>query len=251
MKITSFGGTDIGKKRAKNEDAFLLNDQLFIYAVADGVGGNEGGEIASRMAVETLAASLQELLGEKGRTPPPSSESDPNTAALEHALTLANQTIRREQSLNPEISGMATTLTALLIGKGRLHLAHIGDSRAYLLRSGKFTQLTNDHSLVMEQLRAGAITSEQARMSPYRHVITRALGIDEEVKVDFSEHALQRDDRLLLCTDGLTGMIDDAEISRLLSTVTPDDAVRKLLTAANDGGGLDNITVVVVWVTEV
>jgi PPM family protein phosphatase len=252
MKITSFGGTDIGKKRAKNEDAFLLNDQLLLYAVADGVGGNEGGEIASRMAVETLAASLQELLGEKGWMPPSApSESDPDTAALEHALTLANQTIRREQSLNPEISGMATTLTALLISKERLHLAHIGDSRAYLLRSGKFTQLTNDHSFVMEQLRAGAITSEQARMSPYRHVITRALGIDEEVKVDFSEHALQRADRLLLCTDGLTGMIDDAEISRLLSTATPDDAVRKLLAAANAGGGLDNITVVVVWVTEV
>jgi serine/threonine protein phosphatase PrpC len=253
MKITSFGGTDIGKKRVKNEDAFLLNDKLFLYAVADGVGGNEGGEIASRLAVETLAASMQDLLGETDGMSPTAerSNNDPESMELKHALTLANQTIRREQSLHPELSGMATTLTALHLWKGRLLLAHIGDSRAYLLRYGKFTQLSNDHSFVMEQVRAGALTPEQARTSPYRNVITRALGIDDEVKADFSEQMLQRDDRLLLCTDGLTGMIGDAEISRLLTSGTPDEAVHKLLAAANDGGGLDNITAVVVRVMEV
>jgi len=253
MKTASFGGTDTGKKRTNNEDAYLLNDELSLYAVADGVGGNEGGEVASRMAVETLAASMPDLLGEKDRTPPTGglSRTDPDIMALTYALTLVNRTIRREQSDNPVLAGMATTLTALLLRKGRMFLAHIGDSRAYLLRSGKFTQLTSDHSVVAEQLRAGALTSEQARRSSYRHVITRALGIGEEVKADFTSQALQREDRLLLCTDGLTGVVGDAEISRLLSTAAPRDAVQKLLAAANDGGGLDNITAVVVWVTEV
>ena len=253
MKITSFGGTDTGKKRTNNEDAYLLNDQLCLYAVADGVGGNEGGEIASRIAVETIAVVVPDMLGEKDRTPPTAalSKTDPDNGALTYALTLANRNIRREQSQHPELSGMATTLTALLLRKGRLLLAHIGDSRAYLLRSGKFEQLTSDHSFVAEQLRAGALTPEQARTSPYRNVITRALGIDEEVKADFTSHAVLREDRLLLCTDGLTGLVNDAEIHRLLSTATPRDAVHKLLAAANDGGGIDNITAVVVWVAEV
>jgi protein phosphatase len=254
MKTTSFGGTDTGKKRANNEDSYLLNDQLHLYAVADGVGGSEGGEVASRIAVETIAVAVPDMLGEKDRTPPSGelSTTDPDTMALKYALTLANRNIRREQSHDPKLAGMATTLTSLLLRKGRLFLAHIGDSRAYLLRSGEFKQLTRDHSFVAEQLRAGAITSEQARTSPYRHVITRALGIDEEVKADFTGHALQREDRLLLCTDGLTGMVDDGEIHRLLSTAaTPRDVVQKLLTAANDRGGLDNITAVVIWVTEV
>ena len=253
MKIDSFGGTDIGKKRKNNEDAYLLNDELCLYAVADGVGGNEGGEIASRMAVETLSASMPDLLGEKDRTPPTGalSRTDPETMALTYAFTLANRTIRVEHTHNPGLAGMATTLTALLLRKGRMFLAHIGDSRAYLLRSGKFKQLTNDHSFVAEQLRAGALTPEQARTSPYRQVITRALGIDEEVKADVTSHALQREDRLLLCTDGLTGMVDDAEINRILSTAAPRDVVQKLLAAANDGGGIDNITAVVIWVTEV
>jgi serine/threonine protein phosphatase PrpC len=253
MKITSFGGTDTGKKRTNNEDAYLLNDQLCLYAVADGVGGNEGGEIASRIAVETIAAVVPDMLGGKDRTPPAGvqSKTDADTMALKYALTLANQNIRREQSHNPALSGMATTLTTLLLRKGRLFLAHIGDSRAYLLRSGKFEQLTNDHSFVAEQLRAGAFTPEQARTSPYRNVITRALGLEEDVKADISAYALQREDRLLLCTDGLTGVVDDAAIKRILSTAPPRDAVQTLLAAANDGGGIDNITAVVVWVTEV
>ena len=253
MKIASFGGTDIGKKRTNNEDAYLMNDELCLYAVADGVGGNEGGEVASRTAVETLAASMPDLLGEKDRTPPTGvlSSTESETMALTYALTLANRTIRAEQSHNPGLAGMATTLTALLLRKGRMFLAHIGDSRAYLLRAGKFKQLTNDHTFVAEQLRDGALTPKQARTSPYRHVITRALGIGAEAKADIASHALQREDRLLLCTDGLTGVVDDAEISRLLSTMTPRDAVQKLLAAANDGGGIDNITAIVIWVTEI
>ncbi len=253
MKITSFGGTDTGKKRANNEDAYLLNDELGLYAVADGVGGSEGGEVASRMAVETLAASLPDLLGDKDRTPPGGfvRAADPALSALQLAVTLSNRTIRQARTQTPALAGMGTTLTTLLLRDKHAFIAHVGDSRAYLLRSGEFTQLTNDHSLVGEQVRHGVITREQARTSPYRHVITRALGIDEEVMIDLAKHALLRGDRLLLCTDGLTEMVDDTEIGGILAGSDPREAVQKLIDVANRAGGVDNITAVVVWVTEV
>jgi protein phosphatase len=253
VKITSFGGTDTGKKRANNEDAYMLNDQLGLYAVADGVGGSEGGEVASRMAVETLAASVPDLLGDKESTPPGGliRTVDPAFSALQLAITLSNRTIRQARAETPALSGMGTTLTSLLLRHGHAFIAHVGDSRAYLLRSGEFRQLTNDHSLVGEQVRHGVITREQARTSPYRHVITRALGIDEEVKIDLEKHPLLRGDRLLLCTDGLTEMVDDMEIGGILGGADPREAVRKLIDAANRAGGVDNITSVVILIAEV
>jgi len=253
MKRTAFGNTDPGKKRANNEDALLLNDTMGLYAVADGIGGNEGGEVASSIAVETLAQAMPDLLGEKDRTPPVGRvrTDDPSASALREAFFLANRAIHQERSQNPGISNMGTTLTALLLRDKQAFIAHIGDSRAYLLRAGKLEQLTNDHSFVAEQVRAGTITQEQARSSPYRHMITRALGIAEDVKADLTNHALKKDDRFLLCTDGLTEMVADAEIGRVLATSSPEEAVQKLLDAANERGGVDNITAVVVWVTEV
>ena len=252
MKITSFGGTDPGKKRNNNEDAFLLDDTLNLSAVADGIGGNEGGEIASRIAVETFAEAMLDLLGEANRTPPSGlvSDVDPRLSALQLAITLSNRKIRQEGEENPSLSGMGTTLTALLLNKEQAYIAHIGDSRAYLLRSGEFRQLTMDHSFVAEQVAAGIFTLQQARLSPYRHVITRALGIDDEVRADFSTQTLKQGDRFLLCTDGLTEMVEDTEISGILAEYSPRDAVLKLLAAANERGGVDNITAVVVWVTE-
>jgi len=253
MKITSFGGTDTGKKRANNEDAYLLNDGLGLYAVADGVGGSEGGEVASRMAAETLAASLPDLLGDKDRTPPVGlvRTVDPAFSALQLAVTLSNRTIRQARAQTTALADMGTTLTTLLLRDKHAFIAHVGDSRAYLLRSGEFRQLTNDHSLVGEQVRHGAITREQARTSPYRHVITRALGIDEEVVIDLTKHPLLRGDRLLLCTDGLTEMVEDAEISGILAGSDPREAVQKLIDAANSRGGVDNITAVVILIAEV
>lgn len=252
MKITSFGGTDPGKKRSNNEDAYLLNDKLCLYAVADGIGGNEGGEVASRIAMETFEEAMPDLLGDTNRTPPSGVllNTDPRLSALRQVITLSNRKLRRAREQDPVLSGMGTTLTALLLRKDRAYIAQIGDSRAYLLRAGKLTQLTSDHSYVAEQVAAGILTLKQARLSPYRHVITRALGIDDEAQADFTTHALQQDDRLLLCTDGLTEMLDDAEINRILAGSPPRDAVRKLVAAANARGGVDNITAVVVWVTE-
>jgi len=253
MKRTSFGGTDPGKKRANNEDALLVDDTLGLYAVADGIGGNEGGEVASRIAVETLAAAMPDLLGEKDRTPPMGRvrTDDPSVHALREAVTLANRAIDRERAQNSGLANMGTTLTTLFFRDKQAFIAHIGDSRAYLFRTGKLMQLTEDHSYVAEKVRAGVFTQEQARSSPYRHMITRALGIDENAKADLTNHALKKDDRFLLCTDGLTEMVADEEIGRILATASPQEAVQKLVAAANKQGGVDNITAVVVWVEAV
>lgn len=253
MKITAFGGTDTGKKRANNEDAYLLNDELGLYAVADGVGGNEGGEVASRITVETLASSVHDFLDEKERTPPSgfSRALDPSLLALQQAVALANRNIRRERERNSALSDMGTTLTALLFRDNQAFLAHIGDSRAYLLRAGTFKQLSLDHSFVGERVRAGLFTPEQAKTSPYRHIITRAMGMEDEVRADVAAHEVRQGDRFLLCTDGLTEMVDDGELGRILAGSEPGEAVEKLIAAANDAGGVDNITAVVVWVLEV
>ncbi len=253
MKILSSGGTDPGKKRANNEDAWLVNDAQGLYAVADGVGGSEAGEVASRIAVETLAEAMPDLLGDKDRTPPSEVRSDdvPEPAAFRHAVTLANRNIREEAVKNPARGGMGTTLTALLLTRKRAFLAHIGDSRAYRLRGGTLAQLTNDHSVVAEQVRAGLLTPAQARTSPNRHMITRALGIDREAAPDLMEHQVQSGDAFLLCSDGLTEMVSDRELAKMLGSSEPRQAVRSLIDAANKAGGVDNITAVVVKVLEV
>jgi len=252
MKILSFGATDPGKKRANNEDAYLVNDGLGLYAVADGVGGSEAGEVASRIAVDTIAGAMPDLLGNRDRTPPSEVRSGdvPELAAFRHAVLLANRNIIEEAGKDAARTGMGTTLTALLLVRKRAFLAHIGDSRAYLLRAGTLEQLTNDHSVVAEQVRSGHLTPAQARTGPYRHVITRALGIDEEAAPDLAERSVLKNDTFLLCSDGLTEMVDDREIGRLLSGASPRDAVKKLIDAANERGGVDNITAVVVKVLE-
>jgi len=252
MKILSFGATDPGKKRANNEDSYLVNDELRLYAVADGVGGSEAGEVASRIAVDTIASAMPDLLGDKDRTPPAGSRSGDvaELAAFRNAVLLANRNIIEEAGKDPARTGMGTTLTALFLARKRAFLAHIGDSRAYRLRAGALAQLTNDHSVVAEQVRSGILTPVQARKSPYRHVITRALGIDPEAAPDLMEHTVQPGDRYLLCSDGLTEMVGDGDIGRILAGSAPREAAQKLIDAANEQGGVDNITAVVVQVIE-
>lgn len=253
MKLITFGATDPGRKRANNEDAYLLDDRLRLYAVADGVGGVEGGEVASRIAVETLGEAMPDLLGDRDRTPPAGRSSGEGTelTALRSAVSFAHRTIRAAVGKAPGLADMGTTLTALLLANKRAYLVHIGDSRAYLLRAGELTQITNDHSVVAEQVRAGRLTAGEAKTSPYRHVITRALGIAEDAVPDLAERPIQKNDTLLLCSDGLTEMVDDAGIRTILSGVPPRDAVKKLIDAANGRGGVDNITAVVVQVLEI
>jgi PPM family protein phosphatase len=252
MKIITFGATDPGKKRRNNEDAYLVDDNNGLYAVADGIGGSEGGEVASRIAVDALAESIPNLLREHAG---PQAlgivcKTESEESLLRQAFIIANKDIRNAGDQNPALSGMGTTLVMILLRDEFACVAHVGDSRAYLLRSGEFSQLTHDHSLVADQLRAGSITDEQAKISPYRHIITRALGGNSEVLPDVSQHRMQKDDRFLLCTDGLTEMVDDEDIGRILAQGTPREAVQKLLTVANDRGGVDNVTSVVIWVKE-
>jgi len=253
MKIISFGGTDPGKRRSNNEDAYLLDDETGLYAVADGIGGSEGGEVASRIAVDALAGAVVNLVREKDQTEPLGllRKTGLENSVLRQAVTIANNEIRHAQAERPELAGMGTTLAMLLFREEFACIANVGDSRAYLLRSGEFKQLTDDHSFVADQLRAGIMTPEQARTSPYRHVITRALGAADEVQPDVTQHRVQRDDKFLLCTDGLTEMVEDEDIGRIVADAEPREAVQQLLAAANERGGVDNITAVVVWITEV
>jgi protein phosphatase len=252
MRILSSGGTDPGKKRKNNEDSFLQDDSLGLYAVADGIGGHEGGEVASRMAMDTLREVLPGLLKGNDVTPPFSLSLDvePKISALRYAITLSNQKILQAASLNPALTGMGTTITVVLLSRGTAYIAHVGDSRAYLLRSGECDQITNDHSFVAEQIRAGKLTAEQAKTSTYRHIITRAVGIDREVSIDHATLAIKQDDTFLLCTDGLTEMVDDGEIRAILAGGAPAAATENLIRRANEQGGVDNITAVVFKILE-
>lgn len=248
MRIISAGATDPGRKRANNEDSFLVLDSMRLFAVADGVGGHEGGEVASSITVDTLREVVPDMLAQGDRTPPSGASrgTDREPAALRYAVSLANRRILEAAAQKPSLAGMGTTLTVLLLSGSRGIVAHLGDSRAYLLRSGRLRQLTEDHSLVAEQVKAGLLTPEQARTSSHRNVITRALGIKDDAAPDLRELALQPGDRFLLCSDGLTEMVGDKEISRVLAKHPPDLAVRKLIDAANTAGGVDNITAVIV-----
>ncbi len=250
MTILSAGRTDTGKTRKNNEDSYLVDDGMGLYAVADGIGGHEGGEVASRMAIEDLSRAVREHSSRKDKTPAHGISAEGHTAGamLSRAFTLANTLIRRAADGNPALLHMGTTMTALLFRETTAVLAHVGDSRAYQLRAGVLTQVTDDHTVIADQLRAGLLTPEQARRNPYRHVITRALGIDPELAVDTRTIEVRPDDVFLLCTDGLTEMVDDKTIQRTLEGASPQEAAERLVREANDRGGMDNITVVVVQI---
>jgi serine/threonine protein phosphatase PrpC len=253
MRTVSAGATDPGRKRANNEDAYLVREDLQLFAVADGVGGREGGEIASALAVETLNEAVPDMLGAGDRTPPAGDAGNHarRPTGLHFAVSLANRRILETVQQRPELNGMGTTLTALLFSSSEVHLVHLGDSRAYRLRSGKLRQLTEDHSFVAEQVKAGLLTPEQARVSAHRHIITRALGILDEAAPDLRSETVRQGDVYLLCSDGLTEMVDDTAIAKILTQSPPEEAARKLIEAANEAGGVDNITAVVVQVLEV
>ncbi len=248
MKIIAAGKSDVGRIRKNNEDAFLVDDRLGLYAVADGIGGHEGGEVASRLAIEGLARGVEGFFPGACVTQTESGTAgeDAIKSALDQAFAQSNRSIRSAAAGSPALDGMGTTMTALLLHGNTVHLAHIGDSRAYRYRGGVLMQMTDDHSVIAEQMRAGLLTSEQARRSPYRHVITRALGIDSEITVDHRSIEAEPGDTFLLCTDGLTEMVADTDIRRILSGTPPREAPEMLIRTANDQGGVDNITVVVV-----
>jgi PPM family protein phosphatase len=229
------GITDPGRKRRRNEDAYVIEPPLF--AVADGMGGAQAGEVASRLAAAALKESGVERGGEE---------------RIVSVIQEANRRIYDRSNADPNASGMGTTMTVALVENGQVAFGHVGDSRAYLIRDGMMEQLTEDHSLVAELMRSGKLSPEEAETHPQRSVITRALGTDPDVDVDTFTVAAQTGDVFLLCSDGLTTMVSNETILDLVerNRASMDKALRALVGAANKGGGEDNITVVAFEITD-
>lgn len=229
--------TDTGRRRPQNEDTFVCDPPLF--AVADGVGGAQAGEIASRLAAATLEERLPESFGE---------------GTLAELLREANDRIYRHALADPAAAGMGTVVTALLVDEtaGTVAIGHVGDSRAYRMRDGVLEQLTPDHSLVGELVRAGRLSSEEAEQHPHRSVITRAVGTEPVVEVETLTEATALGDLYLICSDGLTDIVRDGHIAELIAAAgnDPATAAEALVAAANDAGGIDNITVVLFEIVE-
>ncbi|MBI4223360.1 MAG: Stp1/IreP family PP2C-type Ser/Thr phosphatase [Deltaproteobacteria bacterium] len=251
MQIESFALSDVGRKREKNEDSFLLNPEHNLYMVADGMGGHVGGEFASSLAVETVGDILSELMTDPEATLPESGEIKPGDfkSYLQYAITIASGRIFEQARLNARLQGMGTTAVCLLFRKNKAYIANVGDSRAYRLRGKKLDQLTTDHSLVEEQLRAGIIQPAEAKGHRLKNIITRSVGFQEEAEADISAKNLQEGDVFLLCTDGLYNLVSHEEISDVLLNQNLKNACRHLVDIANSRGGDDNITVILTQVT--
>ncbi len=252
MHLIAFGLTDTGKVRQHNEDAILLDSSLSLYAVADGMGGHKGGEVASRICLDSMKDYL--LQASKGHAPLVGEVDTSHSEAtnlLGSAVRFANQAVFEAAYTKPEWRGMGTTIVALTIRGGKVSIAHVGDSRAYLLRQGRFQQLTQDHSWIEEQVRAGLMTRDEALLKQGRNVLTRAVGQEETVKVDLNELELKSADLLMLCSDGLFGMVTDEEIAALIaSSSSLETACTELVACANGRGGRDNISVILLKVIE-
>lgn len=226
--------TDKGKSRKDNEDFFTASRNLFI--VADGMGGHKAGDVASKLAVQTIAKLYRSVKPEADRQ-----------KVIERLFKEANMAVMERASRISSEQGMGTTLTLMLIHTDKAYFGHIGDSRAYLFRNNKLNQLTSDHSLVADMVQDGRITEEEARAHPYRNVITKALGSEEKIKPDIFSIDVNPGDRILICSDGLTSMVDDSNIQTTLQGSENLKAIcSALVKKANDNGGSDNITAIIV-----
>ena len=236
--------TDVGLKRNSNQDFVYASDQKVgrlpsLLIVADGMGGHAAGDLASRVCVETAVSSIEG----SGQT-----ETIPSLA---EAVQKANRAVLKKAAEKPEYAGMGTTIVAAVIDGNTLYVANVGDSRLYLIDDDRIDQITLDHSLVAEMVRSGRISPEQMRNHPEKNIITRAVGGEENVEVDFFDVGLHKGDVVLLCSDGLTNMVEDEQIFRIVRREkTLRDAGQKLISAANSAGGRDNISVVLARLTD-
>ena len=245
--------SDPGLRRTSNEDSYRSRPEVGLFVVADGMGGHVAGEVASRMAVEAIESFIEETAGaDKNRTWPFPFEPTLSLEAnrLKAAFRLANRRIASAITESQDLRGMATTASAILLGEGRACVAHVGDSRVYVLTDGTLRQITDDHSWVEEQVRAGTLTATAARQHPWRNVVTRALSGGEDPEVDVTEIAPRPNDRYLLCSDGLFGVVSDERIAALLSdrSASLDEICAALVAAANEAGGPDNITTLILQI---
>jgi len=251
VRPVSTGRTDIGRSRKHNEDSFLCDDELGLYVVADGVGGHAKGEIAS---AESVSQIQNWILGERDarraflEMPEQEDIRFQVRRALESAVQQACYMVFGMAEMNPDQRGMSTTISALMVIGRSAFIAQVGDSRVYLLRGGEAVQLTEDHTLINYKVKQGLLTPEQAKQAKGKNVITRAVGHKEYVEVDNTRVDLCEGDRLLLCSDGLHGYLQDDELAGLVDGLSADAACQRLIDLANERGGKDNVTVVIVEV---
>jgi len=231
MKPSVGASSDVGRVRDGNEDSYLVQDPFFV--VADGMGGHAAGDVASRVAVQTIS----ERVGDGAAATPD---------GVERAVKDANAAIYEKASSDPSLHGMGTTCTLVLVAESEIHIAHVGDSRAYLFRAGELSQLTEDHTLVGRMVKEGRLQPEEAERHPQRSIITRVLGVGDEVEVDLLTIPIEKEDKILICSDGLSSMVDVEGIRSVLAQdEDPQATVDALIDLANDAGGEDNITAVV------
>jgi PPM family protein phosphatase len=234
--ILSFGKSDPGLKRSNNEDIFLIRSEMGLDVLADGMGGAAGGEVASQLFAQTVLDVFSKS---------PGFDEEQGLELLRSSFELANRRILEQVSNNPHLQGMGCTAELLVFFDRRFVIGHVGDSRTYIYRQGRLRQLTKDHSLVQDQVDEGLITPDQARTHRLRNVILRAVGVHDVIAVDFVRGNVARGDIFLLCSDGLTDMMEDGDIEKVLSLpLTIPEKVDKLIESANAAGGRDNVTVV-------
>lgn len=242
------GSTDPGCVRKNNEDNFIVEPDLGLLVVADGMGGHNSGEVASDLAAKTIADFARKMIGGAKTLLPEGGTHglSPRGRQLEYFVKTANTMIYEKGRAFPKDAGMGTTVVAAVIDGKSLTVAHVGDSRLYLWRRGELTQLTEDHSLVGEQVKRGQITADEASRSSLQNILTRALGAEGDVQVDVGEHPLFPGDVVLLATDGLSKMVTDADVAAVIaSEPDPQAVVKVLIEKARAAGGVDNVTVVV------
>ncbi len=252
FRIYSWGSTDVGMKRDHNEDSYLIAPDLNLYVVADGMGGHAGGEMASGISVRTVEKHVR---GNKPLVAPDMKhegpiERSPVAKLLSDAVRGACNAVYAKSQQVRELQGMGTTTTSILFHDKHAFVAHVGDSRAYLVRDGRILQLSEDHSLVNEQLKAGLITEAQARQSRFKNIITRSVGFDADVEVDMIAVEVKAGDSYLMCSDGLCNLVTDPEICDVVNENFLHRVPEILIDLANSRGGDDNCTVVVTFVAE-
>jgi protein phosphatase len=242
MEMHVWCQTDVGLKRETNQDSFLFDEEIGLFMVADGMGGHRGGEVASRMAVDVVRDFIRKAVSDSKRRFSPHQ-------LLRHAYLEASRSIY-DHSQNSDLAGMGTTLVTAFFHGGILYIGNVGDSRAYLFRpgppdNGLLWQLTEDHSLINEQLRSGVITEFDLSRAAPKNVITRSVGFEREVQVDVIEREMQSDEMILMCSDGLSGLVSDRRIAEICSLHTPAEIVSVCVEEAKNNGGDDNVTVMV------
>lgn len=245
--------TDVGQRRDHNEDAIASDDAMGVVVLADGMGGYKAGEVASEIAVLSITAELKEaMLSLRPGQVDAMMNKQAEAKLIIDAVRNANAAIYNVSQTQPQCAGMGTTLVVGLFTNNKLLVGHIGDSRMYRLRNQVLTQITEDHSLLQEQIKSGLITAEQAKYSANKNLVTRAVGIDPEVELELNEYDVEVDDIYLLCSDGLTDLVEDELIQATLNMLSSDlpEAAQKLVQMANDNGGKDNISVILVRVNK-